>query len=108
MPFLPQRYNQNLPDIGHEETDNLLDDLTAEIESVFGQAYDELLQKANAYLSKFKIEDNKKRQEFLNGDITKTIISNGESEKFLQVNGGFLWLQQCQMIWQILQELLTV
>lgn len=76
MPFLPQRYEKNLPDTGHEETDNLLDDLTAEIESVYGQAYGEMLQKTGVFMTKFYYEDSKKRQEAAKGLITKDDYKN--------------------------------
>ena len=73
MPILlPGKYNpQMLADEGYIETERLLFNLTAELESVYGIAYEEMLEKAEKYLAWFAVEDNKKRKLYENGGITK-------------------------------------
>lgn len=83
MPILPKRYMKNLPDIGNTETENLLKNLIAEIEKVYGQAHEELQKKADEYLVWFKAMDKKKREQWKNGEITKQDYQNWRKNKIL-------------------------
>ena len=85
--FLPSRYRQ-LPDIGYDETERQLLELIAEIESVYGQAYTELNKKANQYLAWFVQEDNKMKQKYMNGEVTKKQYQNWRQRKLLS---GIHW-----------------
>ena len=68
--YLPNRYSpQMLTDEGYVETEGLLYDMTAEIESIYGQAYDEMLAKCKKYLSWFVAADLAKRLKFEAGEI---------------------------------------
>lgn len=60
MQYLPEKYRREL-DIGYQETDSLLFEMQAEIESVYGQAYNEMQAKSEDYLQWFRAEDEKKR-----------------------------------------------
>lgn len=74
---------KNLPDIGNTETENLLKNLIAEIEKVYGQAHEELQKKADEYLVWFKAMDKKKREQWKNGEITKQDYQNWRKNKIL-------------------------
>lgn len=80
--FLPSRYSQ-LPDIAYDETEEILDDMIAEIESVYGQAHEELLEKAEKYLAWFEAMDAIKRKLFENGEITKKEYQDWRKNKLL-------------------------
>ena len=68
--YLPERYNpQMLTDEGYIETEELLFEMTAELESIYGQAYDEIYQKAMKYLSWFLAADVLKHQKMEQGLI---------------------------------------
>lgn len=69
--LLPNKYNPLLSDEGYIETERLLFNLTAELESVYGIAYEEMLEKAEKYLAWFSVEDEKKRKLYENGDLSK-------------------------------------
>lgn len=70
--YLPDRYNpQMLTDEGYAETEEILYDITAEIESVYGQAYEELFEKAKKHLKWFVVADLAKRKLFDEGSISK-------------------------------------
>jgi SPP1 gp7 family putative phage head morphogenesis protein len=60
-----------LKDKGYVETEELLYELTAELESIYGQAYDELYEKAQRFLSWFVAADEIRRKLFENGELTK-------------------------------------
>lgn len=84
MIYLPEKYQPKLPDIGRQEVDELLDDLIAEIESVYGQAADEMTQKAENYLQWFVEEDKKQREKFNKGEITLQEYRNWRQRKLLE------------------------
>ena len=68
--YLPERYNpQMLTDEGYIETEELLFELEAELESIYGQAYDEVLAKCKKYLAWFVAADLAKRNRFEAGEI---------------------------------------
>lgn len=72
--YLPDRYNpQMLADEGYIETEELLGDMIADIESVYGIAYNEMLTKAKKYLTWFVAADNLKRKLVENKEMS---ISN--------------------------------
>jgi hypothetical protein len=71
--YLPIQYNPLLlADEGYMETEELLFLMTAEVESVYGQAYVELLRKAQEHLKWFVVADEAKRKLFNSGKITKS------------------------------------
>ena len=68
--YLPDRYNpQMLTDEGYIETEEILFEMTAELESIYGQAYDEIYQKAIKYLSWFLAADVLKHKKMEQGLI---------------------------------------
>jgi hypothetical protein len=68
--YLPDRYNpQMLTDEGYLETEDILFELTAELESIYGQAYSEMLAKCKKYLAWFVAMDLAKRKRFEAGEI---------------------------------------
>lgn len=71
--FLPARYQRQelATDEGYQETERLLEDMIAEIESIYGQAYNELADMAADYLSQFQREDEKRRDQVQNGEMQK-------------------------------------
>jgi len=69
--YLPSNVNPALlSDEGYMETEEVLDDMIAELESVYGQAYDELNDKAKRYLSWFVAMDTAKRKLFEEGKLS--------------------------------------
>lgn len=80
--FLPTRYRQ-LPDIAYDETEDILDEIIAEVESVYGQAYEELRKKATDYLKWFVDEDEKQRELWMAGEITAEVYRNWRRNKLL-------------------------
>lgn len=54
--------NKHQNDIGYQETEDILFNLIAELESVYGQAYNEMFTKAKKYLKWFLVADNEKRK----------------------------------------------
>lgn len=73
MPYLPQRYSNQLilQDEGYQETERLLFEMSAEIESIYGQAYNELLEQAQKHLARFKTEDEKRRKMVADGKMSE-------------------------------------
>ena len=70
--YLPDRSNPLLlSDEGYVETEELLYYMTAEIESVYGQAYLELLEQARKHLEWFIAADEAKRKLFDAGKLSK-------------------------------------
>lgn len=67
--WYPSKYHQ-LPDVANDETEAILAEMIAEIESVYGQAYAELNDKANEYLAWFTQEDAKRRKQWQDGVLT--------------------------------------
>lgn len=95
MDFLPKRYQKQPPDIAHEQTEQLLDDMIAEIESVYGQAYTEMKQKAEKYLAWFVEMDEKKRKQFEKGEIAKKDYQDWRKNKLLE---GRRWYAMSQTL----------
>jgi hypothetical protein len=89
MPKYPLAYYRQLPDIANDETENILDEMTAEIESVYGQAYMEMHKKAVDYLAWFQDMDAVKRQLFQDGKITKKEYADWRKNKLLT---GMHWI----------------
>ena len=58
-----------LQDLGYVETEQILFEMKAEIESVYGQAYDEMFEKAKEFLDRYRAEDSKKRLQVQNGEL---------------------------------------
>ncbi len=81
--YLPARYQKQLPDIGMDETNEILAEMIAEIESVYGQAYTELRAKADEYLAWFIAEDAKQAERLSNGEITAKEYKNWRERKLL-------------------------
>lgn len=71
--FLPARYQRQelATDEGYQETERLLEDMIAEIESIYGQAYNELADMVADYLSQFQREDERRRDQVQNGEMQK-------------------------------------
>ena len=82
--YLPAKYKKQLPaDIGNEETEEVLAEMIAEIESVYGQAYTELKAKADDYLAWFVAEDAAQLERLKNGQITVKEYQNWRQRKLL-------------------------
>ena len=60
-----------MKDIGHEETDKLLEELEARLYSEYEQASIEVKAKLDDYLKRFKIKDKIKRRQLKEGKITQ-------------------------------------
>lgn len=60
-----------MKDIGHEETDKLLEELEARLYSEYEQASIEVKAKLDDYLRRFKIKDKIKRRQLKEGKITQ-------------------------------------
>lgn len=71
--YLPDKYINPalLADEGYQETEDLLYFMKAEIESVYGQAYTELLKKAQAHLEWFVLADQAKKKLLESEKISK-------------------------------------
>ena len=69
--YLPDKYKKKEIDIGNQETDWILFEIEAELASIYGVAYLEMLEKAKDYLERFKKADAKKRIQLEKGDIDK-------------------------------------
>lgn len=70
--YLPDRYNPEMyKDQGYIETEDILFNMVAEIESVYGLAYDELLKKAQRYLEWFVVADKARKIKVEKNIITK-------------------------------------
>ena len=71
--YLPERYQNPAlaEDLGYQETEDILFELKAELESVYGQAYYEMLEKAKKYLKWFMVLDAVKRALFEKGELSK-------------------------------------
>ena len=60
--YLPERYRQE-PDIGYDETEDILFEIRAELESIYGRAYNKVYARALKFLAVFRAADElKKRQ----------------------------------------------
>lgn len=85
--FLPSRYRQ-LPDVAYDETEEILAEIIAEIESVYGQAYEELHDKADEYVAWFMAEDQRFRQKVIDGEATKKEWQDWRIRKMME---GLRW-----------------
>lgn len=81
--WYPSKYHQ-VPDIAYDETERILAEMIAEIESVYGQAYVELHDKASEYLAWFQAEDVKQRKMFQDGVITAKEYQNWRMRKMFE------------------------
>lgn len=72
MQYLPDRYTNPAlkTDIGYQETEDILSFMIADIESVYGLAYEEMLVKCRRYLEWFTVMDAERRKMRDNGAIT--------------------------------------
>jgi hypothetical protein len=94
--FLPSRYRQ-LPDVAYDETEEILAEIVAEIESVYGQAYTELKEKSDEYLQRFVSEDAKKRKQWQDGIIDTAEYRRWRQGKLLT---GMHWYAMSETIAQ--------
>lgn len=94
--FLPSRYRQ-LPDVAYDETEEILAEIIAEIESVYGQAYTELREKSDEYLQWFVSEDAKKRKQWKDGIIDTAEYRRWRQSKLLT---GMHWYAMSETIAQ--------
>ena len=71
--YLPKKYqNPALAnDEGYEDTEDILFEIEAELDSVYGQAYSEMLEKAKKYLKWFLIID----------ELKKKLVDSGELDR---------------------------
>lgn len=82
--YLPDRYNpQMLTDEGYIETEEMLFDMTAELESVYGQAYTEMFDKAKRFLEWFIAMDALKRNLYDKGELSKEEYQQWRSTQLL-------------------------
>lgn len=81
-------------DYAFYETENILEDIIAEIESVYGQCYEELLAKAEAYTRHFESEDAKKRH----------LVETGQ----LDIKDYKIWLRTALLTGRLAYEMLDV
>lgn len=94
--YIVSKYHQ-LPDVAYDETEEILAEIIAEIESVYGQAYEELRQKALEYLAWFVAEDEAKREEWLGGALSEREYRNWRQNKLLT---GMHWYAMSETIAQ--------
>ena len=85
--WYPSKYHQ-VPDIAYDETERILAEMIAEIESVYGQAYVELHDKASEYLAWFTAEDARFRQRVLDGEATMKEWQDWRTRKMMT---GMRW-----------------
>ena len=73
MPYLPDRYQNPalVTDEGYQETEEILFYMTAELESIYGVAYNELLAKAKAFLAWFVAVDTTRKNMVTDGLLTE-------------------------------------
>lgn len=70
--YLPDRYNpQMLADEGYIETEEVLFEMEAELEIIYGQAYNEMLAKAEKFLAWFVAVDTARRKLVDEGKLSK-------------------------------------
>lgn len=66
--YLPERYRQE-PDIGYDETEDILFEIRAELESIYGQAYNEVYARALKFLAVFRAADELKKRQVEAGEL---------------------------------------
>jgi len=92
--YLPSNVNPALlSDEGYMETEEVLDDMIAELESVYGQAYDELNDKAKHYLAWFVTMDTAKRKLFEEGKLSAEEYQNWRRTNLMTGQHHFSMLQ---------------
>lgn len=94
--WYPSKYHQ-VPDVAYDETERILAEMIAEIESVYGQAYVELHDKADAYLAWFTAEDVKQREMFQDGIITAKEYQNWRMRKMFEGRHWFAMAETMAM-----------
>lgn len=77
-----------MADSAHKETDKQLAELEKKLEAIYAQANSELEDKATKFFEKFAEKDEKKKQEYADGKITK---QEYESWKVGQIMTGKHW-----------------
>ena len=60
-----------MADIGHEKTDDIIDELEKKIRKEYEQANKEVQQKVDKYFARFKVKDAKKQAEVLAGTLSQ-------------------------------------
>ena len=95
MEYIPDRYQNPLlqNDIGYQETEDLLFDMTAEIESVYGVAYEEMLAKCRKYLEWFVVADTAKRKLLDEKKITEDEYKQWRSSKLFVGRQNYAMLE---------------
>ena len=95
MEYIPDRYQNPLlqNDIGYQETEDLLFDMTAEIESIYGVAYEEMLAKCRKYLEWFVAADTAKRKLLDEKKITKDEYRQWRSSKLFVGRQNYAMLE---------------
>lgn len=78
--YLPERYQK---DIGYDDTEDILFEITAELESVYGQAYNEIYEKALEFLAKFKVADSLRRKQVEKGELDEEEYKRWRSTQML-------------------------
>lgn len=71
-------------DLSRRESDELLDDLIEELDSVYSQAESEMARKVEQYLQWFREEDERQLQRVLRGAISETEWQNWRVRKILE------------------------
>ena len=102
MEYIPDRYQNPLlrEDEGYQETEDILYDMVAEIETVYGVAYEEMLEKCRKYLEWFIAADTAKHKLLDEKKITK--------EEYKQWRGSKLFVgRQNQAMLETLSTDLT-
>lgn len=96
MPKYPLTKKKNkllLADEGYQETEKILAEIIAELESVYGQAYEELKEKAEDYLEWFVEMDEAKREQFDQGKITAEEYQQWRRTKMLTGQNSYAMMQ---------------
>ena len=75
-------------DAGHEETEQVLSELEKRISKEYAQAEQEVQEKLDDYLRRFKVKDDIKRQAWQDGKITK---QEYEQWRYGQICVGERW-----------------
>ena len=92
--YLPERYNpQMLTDEAYMETEEILSDMVAEIESVYGQAYNEMNEKALKFLQWFILIDAKRRKLVEDGTLDEEDYQNWRKTQLLTGQHNYAMLQ---------------
>lgn len=87
--YLPERYKKQELDIGYDETEDILFNITAKLESVYGQAYNETYEKALKLLAIFKVADKVKRELLESGHLSKEEYQNWRRTQMLTGRNAF-------------------